>query len=103
MHIRWRAATCFSAVSHPCWQTRSYSPYATQANERSPRTCNITFPVDLIEHQPSLDEVCVATEGYDGRRIRWGFWSFCDGAVISANRLGPFATYQEGHGDEAQY
>jgi hypothetical protein len=69
-------------------------PDAAQANERGPRPQDSAFLVDLIKYL-SLDEVCVATEGYDDRRVRWGFWSIW--AVISADQLGPFATHQEGH------
>jgi hypothetical protein len=78
-----------------------YSPDTAQVNKRGPRPRDSAFLTDLTQYCPSLDKVCVATEGYDGRRIRWGFWSFCDGAVVSASRLGPFATHQEGHGDDS--
>jgi hypothetical protein len=72
-------------------------PDAAQADERSPRTWYGTYLVYLIEYRPSLDEVSVATEGYDGQRVWWSLWSFW--AIVSADQLGPFATYLEGYGD----
>jgi hypothetical protein len=39
--------------------------------------------MDLIKYRPSLDEVCVATEGYDDRRVRWGLWSLYEGPLLA--------------------
>lgn len=59
-------------------------PDAAQANEHGPRPQDSAFLVDLIKYL-SLDEVCVATEGYDDRGVRWGSWLIW--AVISAVSL----------------
>jgi hypothetical protein len=50
--------------------------------------------VNLIKYR-SLDKVCVATERYDDRRVRWSLWLFCGRDVISAGSASTFATHQE--------
>jgi hypothetical protein len=59
--------TCFVAVRYLLHeQTCFYLPDAAKAYERSARTWGGIFLADLVENSPSLDEVCVATEGYEG-------------------------------------
>jgi hypothetical protein len=73
-HIRWRVATCFKTVSNLYNKKRLRLPNAAQANERGPRSQNSAFLMNLLKYR-SLDEVYVATEGYNDRRVRWGLWS----------------------------
>ena len=72
-------------------------PDTAQADKSSPRTWSTTFMMDLIEYSPLLNEILVASEGYDGRRVRWSVLSFCRPAV-SADHLKSLATHQEQSG-----
>lgn len=68
--IRWRVAICFIAVSNKYLLKGFRLPDAAQANKRGSGSQDSAFLVNLIKYR-SLDEVCVATEGYDDRRVRW--------------------------------
>lgn len=51
-----------------------YLPYAIYANKRGSRLWESTFLMDLIKYRSLLDEVSIATEGYDDRRVWRGLW-----------------------------
>jgi hypothetical protein len=55
-------------------------PDTAQADKSSLRTWSTTFVVDMIEYGLLINEVWVAPEGYDGRRVRWSL------VVLSARR-----------------